>query len=314
MLATERGRMWLARWHSTTPSMSDEPRSSGSTTFNLLSMLCGGNDEWRLLETSSEVNVLVAKRPPQTLPWPETAARGRQRTSRSCSMSSSSSLSCSIFLRMVNWGSTDSRLLWLLRNTARHPTGRPARESTQRISVCFRFRKWGRESRSQSRKVQSCHFFSYLAASVGWSDSIQSDQIHSDLIGPHQVLFPSIYVPCTTVSTVTSRCHQSSKQPGSWSVASLYGHLNFCRSESESIWVQNQSGSRSSPVHTLQSDWSSYIESLMKMSWSEQNEFMSASQIIRLASYQHRHCIVIKGLSAKQNQRRKYRIAKTHRK
>lgn len=39
-------------------------------------------------------------------------------TSLNCSMSSSSSLSCSIFRLMVNWGSTDSRLLWLRRNTA----------------------------------------------------------------------------------------------------------------------------------------------------------------------------------------------------
>lgn len=40
ILATERGRMWLARWHKTTPSISAAPTSSGNKTFNLDSRFC----------------------------------------------------------------------------------------------------------------------------------------------------------------------------------------------------------------------------------------------------------------------------------
>lgn len=40
ILPTERGRMWLTRWQSTTPSLREHPRSSGRTTFSLLSILC----------------------------------------------------------------------------------------------------------------------------------------------------------------------------------------------------------------------------------------------------------------------------------
>lgn len=40
MLATERGRMWLARWHNTTPSIKAAPTSSGNKTFNLDSRFC----------------------------------------------------------------------------------------------------------------------------------------------------------------------------------------------------------------------------------------------------------------------------------
>lgn len=65
MLATDRGLIWLARWHRTTPSMSAAPISSGKLTFNRDS---------RLL--------------------------------RSCLICSLSSRRCSIFLLMVNPGST----------------------------------------------------------------------------------------------------------------------------------------------------------------------------------------------------------------
>lgn len=47
-----------------------------------------------------------------------TQSRATPSTSRSCSTSSFSSLICSIFLRIVNCGSMDSRFLWGLRNTA----------------------------------------------------------------------------------------------------------------------------------------------------------------------------------------------------
>lgn len=40
MLVTDRGRMWLARWHNTTPSIKAAPTSSGSKTFNLDSRFC----------------------------------------------------------------------------------------------------------------------------------------------------------------------------------------------------------------------------------------------------------------------------------
>lgn len=49
MLATERGRMWLARWQRTTPSIRDEPRSSGRSIFSLLSMFWGGNDNTNIV-------------------------------------------------------------------------------------------------------------------------------------------------------------------------------------------------------------------------------------------------------------------------
>ncbi len=40
MLETDLGRMWLARWQSTTPSLSAAGRSSGSFTFRRDSTLC----------------------------------------------------------------------------------------------------------------------------------------------------------------------------------------------------------------------------------------------------------------------------------
>ncbi|CAN7998379.1 unnamed protein product, partial [Ixodes pacificus] len=40
MLATERGRTWLARWQSTTPSISEGPSSGGKLTFSRLSITC----------------------------------------------------------------------------------------------------------------------------------------------------------------------------------------------------------------------------------------------------------------------------------
>lgn len=49
MLATDRGRMWLAKWQSTTPSMSAAPRSSCRVTFNLISMLWG----WKQKESAA---------------------------------------------------------------------------------------------------------------------------------------------------------------------------------------------------------------------------------------------------------------------
>lgn len=52
---------------------------------------------------------------PCALTWCDRGNTG-WRTCRSCSMSSSSSRSCSILLLMVNWGSADSTLLWPPRN------------------------------------------------------------------------------------------------------------------------------------------------------------------------------------------------------
>lgn len=53
ILATERGRMWLTRWQSTTPSMREEPRSSGRTTFSLLSILWQNQHDWDRNKTFS---------------------------------------------------------------------------------------------------------------------------------------------------------------------------------------------------------------------------------------------------------------------
>lgn len=43
MLGTDLGRTWLARWHSTTPSVRAAPRSLGKDTLSRHSMFCGEN-------------------------------------------------------------------------------------------------------------------------------------------------------------------------------------------------------------------------------------------------------------------------------
>lgn len=40
MLATECGKMWLAKWHKTTPSLRADDRFSGKATFSRDSIVC----------------------------------------------------------------------------------------------------------------------------------------------------------------------------------------------------------------------------------------------------------------------------------
>lgn len=141
MPATEHGWRWLARWQSTTPSIRNGPRSSGRMSFSRLSMLWGGSKSSRyrsraVNQQNTFYNVKVEEKQSgfhccvrmilnnceneaqykRVETWCDRENAGCH-TCRSCSVSASSSRSCSIFLLIVNWGSVDSTLLWLPRNT-----------------------------------------------------------------------------------------------------------------------------------------------------------------------------------------------------
>lgn len=64
MLGTERGLTWLARWHSTTPSVRAAPKSLGSDTLRRASIFWTDRYTWSLTWTSLEPST---KRGPKNL-------------------------------------------------------------------------------------------------------------------------------------------------------------------------------------------------------------------------------------------------------